>query len=53
MLLASCQIVNDLYARLGFEWRNVSGDQENVDRWTPEVYHGKTGTFRFGLNYGF
>lgn len=52
-VLASCQIVNDLYARLGFEWRNVSGDQENVDRWTPEVYHGKTGTLHVGLNYGF
>jgi hypothetical protein len=52
-LLASFQVVNDLYMRLGYEWGNVSGEQEYLDRWTPEVYHGKTGTFRIGVNYGF
>jgi len=50
---ASYQLVNDLYFRLGYEWRNVSGEQEYLERWTPEVYHGKTGTLRLGLNYGF
>jgi hypothetical protein len=52
-LLASVQLVNDLYLRLGYEWRNVTGEEETLDRWTPEVYHGKTGTLRMGLNYGF
>jgi hypothetical protein len=52
-LLASVQLVNDLYLRLGYEWRTVTGEQETLDRWTPEVYHGKTGTLRMGLNYGF
>ena len=52
-VLATVQIVNGLYARIGYEWRNVSGEQSYLDRWTPEEYHGKTGTFRIGLNYGF
>jgi hypothetical protein len=52
-LLATCQLINDLYLRLGYEWRKVSGDTEYVEQWTPEVYHGTTGTLRIGLNYGF
>jgi len=52
-VLATIQVVSDLYARLGYEWRNVSGEQEYVEQWTPEEYHGKTGTLRVGLNYGF
>ncbi len=52
-LLASMQIINDIYLRLAYEWRNVSGEQAYLDRWTPVVYHGKTGTWSFGLNYGF
>jgi hypothetical protein len=52
-ILGTFQIVNDLYARMGYEWRNVEGDQENMDQWTPLEYQGQTGTFRVGLNYGF
>jgi len=52
-ILATVQIVNDLYARVGFEWRNVTGEQAYLDRWTPQEYHGKTSTLRIGLNYGF
>ena len=52
-ILATCQLVNDLYMRLGYEWRNVTGNAEYLEQWTPEVYHGRTGTFRIGLNYGF
>jgi hypothetical protein len=52
-ILASCQLVNDLYLRLGYEWRNVSGLPGYLNLWTPEVYHGQTGTLRLGLNYGF
>lgn len=50
---ATFQILNDLYARLGYEWCNVTGEQDLLDRWTPSVYHGKTGTLNIGLNYGF
>jgi len=52
-IVATLQIVNDLSARIGFEWRDVSGDQFYMDRWTPGVYHGQTGTLNAGLNYGF
>lgn len=52
-LLATVQVVNDLTIRLGFEWRDVTGDQASLDRWTPDEYHGQTTTFRFGINYGF
>ncbi len=52
-VLATCQVVNDLYMRLGYEWRNVSGQPGYLELWTPNEYHGKTGTLRLGLNYGF
>ena len=52
-LLVSGQIINDLYFRLGYEWREVSGEEEYINRWTPEVYRGKTNTFSFGVNFGF
>ena len=52
-LLATMQVVHDLYLRVGYEWRDVSGEQEYMDGWTPAVYHGRTGTLRIGLNYGF
>lgn len=52
-LLATVQLVNDLSLRLGYEWRNVSGEQAYLDRWTASVYHGSTSSFRFGINYGF
>jgi len=52
-ILGSIQIINDLYARIGYEWRNVKGEQDYLDRWTAKEYHGQTGTLRVGLNYGF
>ena len=50
---AQMQIINDLYLRLGYRRSNVTGEQEFLDRWTPSVYHGLTGTLNVGLNYGF
>jgi len=50
---ASMQLINDLCVRFGYEWRTVEGEQAYLDRWTPSVYHGSTGTLRLGLNYGF
>jgi hypothetical protein len=52
-LLATYQLINDLYLRLGYEWRNVTGESEYLEQWTAEEYHGKTGTFRLGMNFGF
>jgi len=52
-ILATMQLINDLYVRMGYEWRDVTGESEYLERWTPEEYHGQTGTFRVGLNYGF
>ena len=52
-ILATYQLINDLYIRLGYEYRNVTGETEYLERWTPEEYHGKTGTFRLGMNFGF
>ena len=52
-ILATYQLINDLYIRLGYEWRNVSGDEAYLEQWTANEYHGKTGTLRLGLNFGF
>jgi len=51
--LLSVQLVNDLCLRIGYEWREVKGEETYLDRWTPDEYHGQTNTFHFGINYGF
>lgn len=50
---ANFQVINDLYVRFGYEWRNVTGEQAYLDMWTPEVFHGKTNTVSVGVNFGF
>jgi hypothetical protein len=50
---ASMQVIHDFYLRLGYEWRNVTGDEGYINLWTPDVYYGRTGTLNIGLNYGF
>jgi hypothetical protein len=50
---ASWQPFNDLYLRLGYEWRNVSGDPAALVEYTPEFWWGKTGTLNIGVNFGF
>ena len=52
-LLLNVQLMNDLCLRLGYEFRDVTGEQAYLDRWTADEYHGQTNTFRFGINYGF
>jgi hypothetical protein len=49
----SMQVIHDLCLRLGYEWRNVTGEEGYINLWTPDVYYGKTGTLNIGLNYGF
>jgi hypothetical protein len=50
---SSLQIINDLYLRAGYEWQDVTGEEDYILMWTPEVYRGKTGTLNLGINYGF
>jgi hypothetical protein len=50
---ASWQPYNDLYIRLGYEWRNVTGDPAALEKYTPEYWRGETGTINIGINYGF
>lgn len=52
-IIASLQVINNMYLRLGYEWRDVTGEQEWIEMWTPEEYWGRTGTMVFGINYGF
>jgi len=50
---ASWQPLNDLFIRLGYEWSNITGEQEALIKYTPEFLWGKTGTMNVGMNYGF
>ena len=50
---ADLEVLNDVYFRLGYEWRNVTGDQSYVENWTPKVYRGKTNTVSLRMNIGF
>lgn len=49
----SWQPVNDLYLRIGYEYRNVTGNEPSLKKYTPEFFWGKTGTFNAGINFGF
>ena len=50
----SWQVINDMYLRFGYSFRNVgTGHALSVlNMWTPEFYQGKTGTVSFGVNVG-
>jgi len=52
-VLGSFELTNDLYLRLGYEFRNITGEEDYLELWTPEVERGKGGTVRMGLNVGF
>ncbi|PID92759.1 MAG: hypothetical protein CSA96_01765 [Bacteroidetes bacterium] len=52
-VLASLQLSNEFYLRLGYEWRRVSGEEAYIEQWTAGPYHGETGTWRMGINIGF
>lgn len=46
----SYQLINDLYIFTLYRWSNVTGD---IDKYTPSIWHGKTGTWSAGMNLGF
>ena len=49
----SWQALNNLFLRMDYEFRNVTGNPVYIKRYTPEFWRGKTGTVSFGVNYGF
>jgi len=50
---ASMQIINDLFIKLGFIHRNVTGDANYLLQFSPEFWWGETNSLHVGLNYGF
>jgi len=50
---ASWQPYNNLYIRLGYEWSDITGDQDALEKYNPEFLRGKTGTLKAGINFGF
>lgn len=44
------EIINDGYIYVGFEHANVTGD---LEKYTHELWYGKTNTVSFGINFGF
>lgn len=47
---ANYQIINDLFLFLELIHSNITGD---VERYTPEFFHGNTTTLSFGINFGY
>ncbi len=47
---ADYQIINDLFLFLELTNSNITGD---VQRYTPEFFHGNTTTISFGINFGY
>jgi hypothetical protein len=47
---ANYQIINDLNLFLELIYSNITGD---VERYTPEFFHGKTYSLSFGINFGY
>ena len=44
------QIINDLFLFLELTNSNITGE---VERYTPEFFHGNTTTISFGINFGY
>lgn len=53
LLSASYEIVNNTYVYLKYQIMNISGNQEQIDKYTSDYYQGKTNTFTLGANIGF
>ncbi len=47
------EIVYNTYVFLDFNYQNITGNQQAIEKYTPEYYRGKTNTFTFGANIGF
>ena len=47
------EIVANTYIFADFNYQNITGEQEIVEKYTPEYYWGGTSTFTVGMNIGF
>ncbi len=50
---ARYEIVANTYVFTDFNYQNITGEQEKIEKYTPEYYWGKTSTFTVGMNIGF
>ena len=47
---ASWQIINDVWLKTGYEWRNSRGETEYLDKYLPEFRRGVKGVLNIGLH---
>lgn len=52
-LSAVYEFVNNAYLYMKYEFSEVSGDLDYIEKYTPEYYWGQTNTFTVGCNVGF
>lgn len=50
---ATYEIVNNTYLYCTFNYQNITGQQVEIAKCTPEYYWGKTSTISAGINIGF
>ncbi len=48
---ARYQVVNDAYVYASWQYSDIHGN--DLAKYTHPLFHGKTNTFKFGLNFGF
>jgi hypothetical protein len=49
-LQARYQVINDGYFFIHYLYSNITGE---LDKYTPQMYHGKMSTLSLGANFGF
>jgi hypothetical protein len=47
------EIASNTYLFANFNYQNITGQQDKIEKFTPEYYWGKTNTITGGLNIGF
>jgi hypothetical protein len=52
-LKCSYQLMNDGYLFLEYCYSNITGDQKDLDLYSPKFLQGKTNTISAGVNFGF
>lgn len=50
---ARYEVVSNTYLFAEYNYQNISGEKEIIEKYTPEYYWNKTTTFSFGFNIGF
>ena len=52
-LQLSWQVINGAYFRFGYSLSNIRGEEEYLERYTPEFWRGKHHGMNLGVNFGF